>query len=142
MTSQIDSMTEVNAAVGQLRAQFAPGSYNLVTQNCNHFTDALVRKLVNRGIPSYINRAARLGGSFAPKDVTGDGSGNAKSKTPATAESKGKSGAKASSARPKLSEEQLAKLAKIKGKGGAASASAVPRESFVEDEQDAEDDVK
>lgn len=33
---------------------FTPSNYNLLTWNCNHFSDMLCRFLVNRGIPKHI----------------------------------------------------------------------------------------
>lgn len=46
-------------AINELRKRFPEGSYNLVKQNCNHFSDALSRLLFERSIPKWINRTAR-----------------------------------------------------------------------------------
>lgn len=35
--------------------------YDLLTRNCNHFTDAVCRMLTGSGIPTWINRSAMLG---------------------------------------------------------------------------------
>mmetsp|Transcript_14611 Transcript_14611/g.18066 ORF Transcript_14611/g.18066 Transcript_14611/m.18066 type:complete len:139 (-) Transcript_14611:1230-1646(-) len=53
---------EVNGAINKLRKEFPPGSYDLVKQNCNHFTEALADALfIGVEVPAYINRAARMG---------------------------------------------------------------------------------
>lgn len=44
--------------------EFVGPSYNLITRNCNHFTEEFVKRLLNKPIPSWINRAARLGDMF------------------------------------------------------------------------------
>ena len=46
--------------------QFKPDSYNILTKNCNHFSDALVRRLLAKPIPGYLNRLAMLGGCCGP----------------------------------------------------------------------------
>eukprot|EP01119_Soliformovum_irregulare_P020025 TRINITY_DN6439_c0_g1_i1.p1 TRINITY_DN6439_c0_g1~~TRINITY_DN6439_c0_g1_i1.p1 ORF type:complete len:142 (-),score=24.92 TRINITY_DN6439_c0_g1_i1:197-622(-) len=43
---------------------FWGSSYDLLTKNCNHFSDAFSRKLVGKGIPNYINRLAWYGSFF------------------------------------------------------------------------------
>ena len=45
----------------ETKQQFKAREYSLVSQNCNHFSDALCQRLVNRRIPAYVNRLARLG---------------------------------------------------------------------------------
>lgn len=52
---------QITKDVDSLRTRFAPGSYNLVTQNCNHFTNALCKRLLRKGIPGWVNRMAGLG---------------------------------------------------------------------------------
>jgi hypothetical protein len=47
-----------------LRNEFGPNSYNILTKNCNHFAAALVWSLLRRPIPSYVNRVAYLGSCF------------------------------------------------------------------------------
>lgn len=59
------SVNTLNGILRELREKFAPGSYSLTSQNCNHFSDAFVRKLVGVGIPTRINRAASFGAFFA-----------------------------------------------------------------------------
>ena len=62
----LDSLTHI----------FSPyaNEYNLISQNCNHFCQAFSRKLLNRNIPSYVNRAANIGyylSCLLPKSVKG-----------------------------------------------------------------------
>lgn len=45
-----------------LKSKFPGNSYNILTQNCNHFANALVTQLLNKPIPGYVNRLANLGG--------------------------------------------------------------------------------
>ena len=60
------SSNDITGVIQALRGRFAPGSYNLVRQNCNHFSDALANDLVGTGIPSHLNRAADIGASVLP----------------------------------------------------------------------------
>eukprot|EP00919_Chromeraceae_sp_WS-2016_P058324 GHVR01138635.1.p1 GENE.GHVR01138635.1~~GHVR01138635.1.p1 ORF type:complete len:230 (-),score=68.75 GHVR01138635.1:262-906(-) len=55
------SMSEVKSVVDRLRDKFHGDSYDLIEQNCNHFSNALCMRLLDKGIPSYINRAACVG---------------------------------------------------------------------------------
>mmetsp|Transcript_22762 Transcript_22762/g.42585 ORF Transcript_22762/g.42585 Transcript_22762/m.42585 type:complete len:155 (+) Transcript_22762:3-467(+) len=105
-------MPDVNAAVAALRTKFAPGTYHLTRQNCNHFTEALVQKLLARSIPGYVNRSARLGSTFAPKDTS------AQTPTSKASVSKEKTlvTTKPKTERPQLSSKQQALLDKLKAK--------------------------
>lgn len=55
----------VNQALEALRPKFGPDSYNLMSQNCNHFSDAMCRQLLSKPIPGYVNRMAILGACCA-----------------------------------------------------------------------------
>jgi len=55
------SLSEVDGVVGKLRPKFPAREYNVLTRNCNTFSDEMSRALVNNGIPSYISRLSRLG---------------------------------------------------------------------------------
>lgn len=67
----------------QVSHQFLGTSYNLLTNNCNHFTSYLCDRLTSRPAPRWINRAASIGvalpcvvprGWVAPPDAdTADG---------------------------------------------------------------------
>ena len=49
------------ATLDELKRTFVAKEYSLVSQNCNHFADALCWRLLGKRIPSYINRLARVG---------------------------------------------------------------------------------
>ena len=83
MGSYDNGSQQLNKALDDLRGNFGPADYNLVRKNCNHFCNALVWRLLNRQIPSYINRWADLGNCCScllPKQMLEDspvaGSGN------------------------------------------------------------------
>lgn len=54
---------ELNEALDDLRSNggFGSNGYHLVKRNCNHFCNALSRRLLGRPIPPYINRLADIG---------------------------------------------------------------------------------
>ena len=47
--------------IKEVSDEFLGTSYNLLTNNCNHFTNALCEKLTNRSAPTWLNRAAGIG---------------------------------------------------------------------------------
>jgi hypothetical protein len=52
---------EIVQVLDDLRKEWSSDSYHLLTKNCNHFCDALVRRLVpGKKMPAYVNRGARL----------------------------------------------------------------------------------
>ena len=67
------TQSDVKAAIHALGdADFGPDGYNVLTNNCNHFGDALCRSLVGVGVPTYVNRAAYFGSFLAclvPEEV-------------------------------------------------------------------------
>lgn len=78
---------EVETVVAGLRSSFPGEKYNVLSNNCNHFADALARELLGRGLPGWINRLAYLGSWFscllpasmtseAPVDAPGSGGGS------------------------------------------------------------------
>ena len=55
----------VNTVIDSLsESEFGIGTYNLMSKNCNNFSNSLCQALCNQSIPSYINRAATLGSSL------------------------------------------------------------------------------
>lgn len=52
---------EIDAIVKEVSDTFLGTNYNLLTNNCNHFTNALCEKLTNKPAPSWLNRAASVG---------------------------------------------------------------------------------
>jgi hypothetical protein len=53
-------VAEIRAILEQIALDYPGNSYHILNRNCNHFSDDLCRRLVGRGIPSYINRLAGL----------------------------------------------------------------------------------
>jgi hypothetical protein len=63
---------ELKKAISILRDDFGPDDYNLIRKNCNHFANALVRKLMNKAMPGHVNRLADIGmccSCFLPKKL-------------------------------------------------------------------------
>ena len=59
------SSQEIDSIITELKAKFRGCDYNVVSNNCNHFSDALAKKLLGgKGIPGYVNRAAKMGSFF------------------------------------------------------------------------------
>ena len=52
---------ELDALVRDVSAHFPGDRYDLLGNNCNHFTNALCKALTGRDAPAWINRAARVG---------------------------------------------------------------------------------
>ncbi|OEH74166.1 hypothetical protein cyc_04376 [Cyclospora cayetanensis] len=55
------SALELSNVISTLQRVFQGNKYDLINRNCNHFSDTLLKAVVNKGIPSYINRASRYG---------------------------------------------------------------------------------
>lgn len=58
------SKEEVQRAISDLRAEFTAASYDLVSRNCNHFSEALCQRLCGKSIPSWVNALAGIGNSL------------------------------------------------------------------------------
>eukprot|EP00638_Chattonella_subsalsa_P007062 CAMPEP_0117771384 /NCGR_PEP_ID=MMETSP0947-20121206/24427_1 /TAXON_ID=44440 /ORGANISM="Chattonella subsalsa, Strain CCMP2191" /LENGTH=178 /DNA_ID=CAMNT_0005596723 /DNA_START=6 /DNA_END=542 /DNA_ORIENTATION=+ len=102
------SANEVGAIVRMLREEFPPGSYNVVSKNCNNFSDAFCQEVVGRSIPSWVNRTAGFGSIFVgDKTVTHEENGN---------EVKDEGKQQSSTAKKELTEQQKQLLAKLKKK--------------------------
>lgn len=52
---------ELEEIIREASQKFQGTSYNLLTNNCNHFTSYLCEKLTSRPAPSWLNRAASIG---------------------------------------------------------------------------------
>jgi len=50
------SSRRIDKILDELRTDFTGSAYNILTRNCNHFADAFLRKILNKPIPSYVNR--------------------------------------------------------------------------------------
>jgi hypothetical protein len=55
------SPQEIDAIVKQVSDEFLGTNYNLLTNNCNHFTSALCERLTGKPAPGWLNRAASIG---------------------------------------------------------------------------------
>uniref|UniRef100_A0A0G4HKB7 PPPDE domain-containing protein n=1 Tax=Chromera velia CCMP2878 TaxID=1169474 RepID=A0A0G4HKB7_9ALVE len=70
-------MSEIIRAIDGLRFEggWGGGDYDLIERNCNHFADALCKRILRgKGIPSYVNRLANWGRCFScliPPEVRG-----------------------------------------------------------------------
>ena len=68
------SSAEVRAVVDSLREEFPGSSYNIITRNCNTFSNELARLLLDKPVPGYINRLANMGSFMScllPRSLTG-----------------------------------------------------------------------
>ncbi|KAK5168426.1 uncharacterized protein LTR77_006996 [Saxophila tyrrhenica] len=52
---------EIDAIVKEVSDEFLGTNYNLLTNNCNHFTNALCERLTSKPAPAWLNRAASVG---------------------------------------------------------------------------------
>ncbi|KAL9017051.1 MAG: hypothetical protein Q9185_005605 [Variospora sp. 1 TL-2023] len=62
---------EIEAVIIEVSRAFPGTSYNLLTNNCNHFSSSLCEKLTGKAAPSWMNRAATIGivlPCIVPKD--------------------------------------------------------------------------
>jgi len=53
--------SEIDGIIKEASEAFQGTSYNILTKNCNHFTQYLLEKLTGRPGPSWLNRAASVG---------------------------------------------------------------------------------
>jgi hypothetical protein len=52
---------EIDAIIREASEEFQGTAYNILTKNCNHFTQYLCQKLTGRPGPGWLNRAANIG---------------------------------------------------------------------------------
>ena len=67
--------SKVKDIVNSLRDDFQGERYHLLNHNCNCFSESLTFALLNKNIPSYVNRLANIGSSIScliPKSLLGD----------------------------------------------------------------------
>ncbi|KAF2770841.1 DUF862-domain-containing protein [Teratosphaeria nubilosa] len=55
------SASEIQEVIHQVSQEFLGTNYNLLTNNCNHFTSALCQRLTGQPAPAWLNRAAGIG---------------------------------------------------------------------------------
>lgn len=59
------SAEELDAVLAELSAaEWRAGSYHVLRRNCNHFTEALTRRLIGVDIPGWVNRSAHVASAF------------------------------------------------------------------------------
>ena len=110
------SANDVSRIVRELRDEFPPGTYDLLTKNCNLFSNAFSLRLVGAEIPKWVNRLASTGGWLSNMGVP----------VKSTIESQQDQGSKAKKMDPsrskkkELTEKQKAMLAKLKVGGGGS----------------------
>ncbi|CAB9514762.1 Desumoylating isopeptidase 2 [Seminavis robusta] len=51
---------QLQRALDELKDGFQPQKYDFVTNNCNHFCNALLVKLLGKGLPGHVNRMSYL----------------------------------------------------------------------------------
>ncbi|KAI8069292.1 PPPDE putative peptidase domain-containing protein [Gongronella butleri] len=55
---------QIQQVIHDISKEYVGPTYNLLTRNCNHFTDEFCHRLTGKHAPSWINRAAKLGTMF------------------------------------------------------------------------------
>uniref|UniRef100_A0A0A9ER16 PPPDE domain-containing protein n=1 Tax=Arundo donax TaxID=35708 RepID=A0A0A9ER16_ARUDO len=55
------SRTEFRSFIENLAGKYNGNTYNLISKNCNHFTDDVCKNLTRKSIPGWVNRLARVG---------------------------------------------------------------------------------
>ena len=53
--------SEIEVIINEVSQDFLGPSYNLLSNNCNHFTEHLCQKLTGKSTPTWLNRAASIG---------------------------------------------------------------------------------
>ncbi|KAK6159894.1 hypothetical protein DH2020_003275 [Rehmannia glutinosa] len=68
------SRSEFRSFMEHLSNKYHGDTYNLISKNCNHFTDEVCLHLTGKPIPGWVNRLARLedGTDFGASSVTGE----------------------------------------------------------------------
>ncbi|KAI3445291.1 hypothetical protein Pfo_001956 [Paulownia fortunei] len=59
--STVMSRSEFRSFMEHLSNKYHGDTYNLISKNCNHFTDEVCLRLTGKPIPGWVNRLARLG---------------------------------------------------------------------------------
>ncbi|KAJ3680579.1 hypothetical protein LUZ60_016857 [Juncus effusus] len=58
------SVSDFQTFIQDMASRYHGDCYNLISKNCNHFTDEVSVCLTGKGIPGWVNRLARLGSYF------------------------------------------------------------------------------
>lgn len=65
--------SDIDNIIDDLRQKFKSNSYNLLSQNCNCFSEDFSQRLLGKPIPGFVNRMANMGSMFEcllPKSMT------------------------------------------------------------------------
>jgi len=112
------SANQISGIIRSLREEFPPGSYNVVSKNCNHFANALCLEITGQPVPSWVNRAATLGSMFAGTKAVTHQNNSGDSAAPATKDEDKNvipnNGDRRYSSKKELTEKQRKLLEKIK----------------------------
>jgi len=84
---------DAHRIIAELRGEFPGNSYDLVTRNCNTFSDELCRRLCGQGIPSWVNRLAGLANQTGLASAVRSAAGVPAAPSAASAGSKAEGGA-------------------------------------------------
>jgi len=57
-------LNEINKILNEVKKKYFGNTYDVFKNNCNHFTNELCSKLVNKPIPKYINRLSNFSRLF------------------------------------------------------------------------------
>jgi len=115
----------IAATIRGLRESYSRGSYDILTKNCNNFSEAFCKRLVGKSIPSWVNRLARTGNSIdtgAPPPPPPSSS----SKDNSVMEKK-----ELSKKRNKISSKQAALLAKMKAQSKTRKSASSGRRKAI-----------
>ncbi|KAG6393174.1 hypothetical protein SASPL_147409 [Salvia splendens] len=55
------SRSEFRSFMEHLSNDYHGDTYNLISKNCNHFTDEVCQRITGKSIPGWVNRLARMG---------------------------------------------------------------------------------
>ena len=61
----VESQIIVDDAVASMRSEFDGDRYNLLSRNCNNFSDEFCVAVLNKRIPGWVNRMAYMGSWFS-----------------------------------------------------------------------------
>jgi len=59
------TVADLSRILEDMRQNYRADTYDILNQNCNHFTNDLAHRLLGTGIPNYVNKLAKFGGFIA-----------------------------------------------------------------------------
>ena len=63
------SLDQLQDCLRELQAEWRANTYDLLTRNCNHFSETLAKRLGFTNFPGWVNRAARISNTLIPKSL-------------------------------------------------------------------------